>query len=92
MERSISSEFARLGAHEGFTLLETRCKTTLCVTKIRWPSYATLAQRGSASLTLTETARHCRTLVDQPDPGDRDGADDQTIMHDCTPARSGEAE
>jgi hypothetical protein len=82
-------DFEALGAKAGFTLTDVQCKTTSCLARVRWDSYAK-AGEGWRDVLHARYAQNCaREVFVLPPSDDRAGAPyEATAFFDCAASRT----
>ena len=80
--RAFSTDFSALAQGQQFTVRSIDCRSTSCIARVEWPSYAE-ATTGYEVLLQHSYALDCTRSLLLPDPEDPDRAYEASLLLDC---------
>lgn len=80
------SDIIDLANQKGFSLINSECRTTQCAVVVEWPSFSE-AVAGFTSMLHHDYQLNCGRETLLPDPSDKNGPYQVTMLFDCTELR-----
>lgn len=79
---AFQSDMDTIGKQYSFRVLSVDCRTTMCTTKLEWPSFQQTI-RSTKAIRRYRYAKNCEILAYLPTPNDVASKYEATLIFDC---------